>query len=220
VTGLARLGEPNADQRSWAVEQLTEVDRALAAVEDAPVKEMGGLRVAVVNNPLLAARVRPESLRTGRGDVDAVAFVAGPGRLRLIATTPGTDLSVLRDLPGLAEHLHGEAAISGSITTPRAELTWDPAEPPAPICSLLDIELFEGADPVGAGARIDRPHAERRAKGIDPTRLGPQDRATIGEALGAGATPSGDESGEEPPGLRRPAYRSGIEIQIVPPTSK
>jgi hypothetical protein len=36
-------------------------------------------------------------------DVDAVAFVAGPGRLRVVAARPGADLSAFERVPGPAQ---------------------------------------------------------------------------------------------------------------------
>jgi hypothetical protein len=217
VAELARLGVPGPEERAWAVEQLTDLDRALGALERAPVRKMGGLSVAVLGNSLLSARVRPEALCRGRTDVDAIALVAGPGRLHLVACTPANDLSVLQQVPGLVEHLR-DGAVSGSITTPRAELSWAPDDVPAPVSALLDVELFAGTGAVGTEARIRRPASDRRAKGSDSTRLAPQDRQVIREALGVpGAEDAGQDRGDTPIAeIHPPAYRSGIEIEIVP----
>jgi hypothetical protein len=229
VTGLARLVVPEPGQRTWAVEQLNMVDRAMAALEKAPVRDCEGLKVAVVDDPEFSAKVRPEALQGVRTDVDAIAFIAGPGRLRVIAARQNADLSVLNASPGLLQLLQDGGAISGSITTPRAEFSWLPDEDvPAPICALLDLELFRTARPVES-ARIERPFSERRAKGIDPSRLAPQDLQIIREALGGDgrrgmAVHATDRGTPVPvrtgaPGLsevRPPAYHTSIEIQVVP----
>lgn len=217
VTQLTRLAEPTADQRAWAVEQLGAVDRAFAALSEAPVAEMAGLSVAVLDDAALSASVRPELLRGGRSGIDAIACVAGPGRLRLVAATESTDLRCLQDVPGLCELLQEGSPLSGSITSERAELIWAPDDVPAPICALLDLDHFGGAGPLDDGARIHRPLEDRRAKGTDPAWLPVQDHPVIREALGTsnGRTVSATPRG----GVRPPAHRTSIEIGVLPPQS-
>lgn len=220
VTQLALLRVPSAEDQAWATEQMTDVRRTLAALGYAAVSEVAGLRVAVLDDSALSARVRPEVVQGRRTDVEAVGFVAGPGRLRLVATDPRTDLCVLQTIPGLTEGLE-EGTISGSITTPRAELSWPPGiTAPAPIAALVDPNLFEQAPVVDDDVRIVRPPSERRAKGTDPDRLPPQDRELIGEVLGSPVPPAGRETGGAAPAdLHPPAHRTDVEIQPVAPSS-
>ncbi len=159
----------------------------------------------------------PASANTYPERHDAVAFVAGPGRLRVVATHPGADLSVLDGIPGIVEHMQDGAGISGSITAPRAEFSWQPdGDVPATICALLDLELFRSARPPAA-ARIERPLSERRAKGIDPSRLASADLEVIREALGGQpATPPAGGGTAIGVGVRSPVHRTGIELGVVP----
>ena len=227
VTALAGLGAPSAEEQAWAAEQAAEVDRVLAALKDAPVHEIAGLTVALLHEPALAARVRPEAAQGSRTDVDVIGFVSGPGRLHLVATTPQTDLCVLQEIPGLLGSL-SEGVVSGSITPSRAEFSWRPEVTlPAPLSTLMDAALAEQATAVGEEARIVRPPSERMAKGTDPLRLAPQDRELIREVLGS---PTSDEEGDgsapdsvDPasvkPDLHPPAHRTGVEIQPIPARS-
>jgi hypothetical protein len=217
VTGLARLLATEESEGAWAVEQLEAVERARACVRNAPVQECRDLHVAVCEDPGFTATVRPEAVHGVRTDVDAVAFVAGPGRLRVVATHPGADLSVLDDVPGLVDQLQDGSGISGSITAPRAEFSWQPdGDVPTPICALLDLDLFRSARPPAA-ARIERPLSERRAKGIDRSRLAPADVDVIREALGGqpAAPPEGDLTAVRE-GVRSPAHRTSVELGVVP----
>ncbi|HEY8201931.1 MAG TPA: hypothetical protein VII47_11310, partial [Actinomycetota bacterium] len=217
VTELAQLAAPGSEEQAWAAEQITEIDRGLAVLEQAPVHEAGGLRVAVLHDSALSARVRPEVLCGRRTDVDAVGFVAGRGRLRLMAATPQTDLRALEEVPGLVQSLQA-GVVSGSVSRARAEFSWYPgAVPPAPLSSLIDLALFDGAAPV-AEARISRPPSDRRAKGSDPARLPPQDRKLISEALGSpcAGEPAGSSGGGPATTACLPAHRTGIEIELVP----
>jgi len=155
----------------------------------------------------------------GAADVDAVAFVAGPGRLRVVAARPGADLSAFDPSPGWWSTCRTGPVPRGAITASRAELSWQPGEDvPAPICALLDLDLFRSGRPDVAAARSGRPPPDRRAKGLDPGRLAPGDLEVIREALGGGAgTGPAQEGGTAPAaGIRSPAHRNGIEIGVVP----
>lgn len=65
---------------------------------------MGGLRAGSGGAILIAP------------DVDAVAFVAGPGRLRVVAARSGADLSAFERVPGPAQQ--AGTAPAASIRSP------------------------------------------------------------------------------------------------------
>lgn len=162
VDALAGLEMPRDDEARWAQEQLGLVDRTAKTIADAPVRTVGAARVATVTIRRSAAPVCVEGLAGVRDDVDAVAFLAGPGRLKVIATSPG-GLAFLDEVEGLKTDFE-QHVMAGCVTPGLAELTWTPGSVPTSAAVLVGEEAVDRARAVEAGAvaRIERPQKGRR----------------------------------------------------------
>jgi hypothetical protein len=165
---------------AWARGQLAEAQRIDAVVTQAEVRELAGARVALITDPAVPARVRPEIFRALRRDVDALAFVGGPGRLVIIATGAGRSPAFLRALSA------DPALTIGSLAASRADIVWRPGRVPESVVHLFGRRIFddiEGHPPVPESARIAHATDERIAKGLHPSRLHHGDRATLLEGI-------------------------------------
>jgi hypothetical protein len=190
---LSRCEPPAEEQKRWAYEQLVEVERAKNVVASVPVRRTGAASVAVVTDSTIPARVRPEVFRHLRPDADAIAFGAGPGRLTIVATRTGADVSSLPDLRELELDLDAPGlSMSGTLSRPRVDLAWTPEATPASIKRLLGepamTEIRDRPEP-GPVARVVRRPEERISKGLDLEALHPMDREVLRELGDAGAGP-------------------------------
>jgi len=206
VRRLAALGEPDPAEMQWAAGQIGEVSQAGEAIRQAPVRTLAGARVAVVDDQTIAAKVRLDTLAGERPDVDAVAFVSGPGRLKVIATPSGKGLGFLDALDGLEEDIEDGVQLAGSIWEGAASLSWNPEAVPAPIGALVAPELFRSTDPadIAAAGQISHDAGNRIAKGLDAASLAPEDRAILREGLSGEQGSADDEWPSDSPGQTRP----------------
>lgn len=177
VNSLASLRTPDEETLTWARALLNDVERARAAAAEAPVRSPDGLRLAVVVDPLVGPRVRCDTIRDARDDVDGIVVTAGPGRLTVVATTPEAVSHLFEEFSELASQV---------APGPLVNLAWNPKDPPKGILKLLGQELhatmLESPPPRGF-ALIDHPDSQRVAKGMDADAIPENDRAAIEEAL-------------------------------------
>lgn len=166
----------------------------------------------MVADPTVPARVRVEVLREQRHDVDALAFIAGPGRLHIVAAHPGRGLSFLNEVDGLVADIENGMQVAGSISSPRADLSWKPDETPSSMRALLgdDVVGGSGSFHIGAEARIEHDPGQRIAKGLDSSRLASEDRQILHDAL----------STEPARGQTRDPDSVGASARVGSPASK
>lgn len=176
VLSLARLETPDEQTLQWARSHLETVYGVRAAVRDAPVKAVDGVRVAIAPDPLAGARVRAEALRDVRTDVDAVIVCAGPGRMSIVTSSPSAANALYGSFSGVA------TATPGLVI----DLAWSPGRTPPEIRAVLGDEACAAAaeaPPAGQAGRIEHPAAARIAKGIDPGAIPEADRPVIAKGL-------------------------------------
>ncbi len=215
VDALAGLEMPRDDEARWAQEQLGLVDRTAKTIADAPVRTVGAARVATVTIRRSAAPVCVEGLAGVRDDVDAVAFLAGPGRLKVIATSPG-GLAFLDEVEGLKTDFE-QHVMAGCVTPGLAELTWTPGSVPTSAAVLVGEEAVDRASSRGRCGGTDRA-APEGSKRLHPARLAPEDLASLREALriepGSGEDAL-EDTGADPspsPTLQHTALRNALEL--------
>jgi hypothetical protein len=192
LASLASLESVSESESAWARSQLSEAERADALVRAAPTRSVQGTTVAVVSDPTIPARVRPEIFHSARPDADAIAFVAGPARVVFLTTHAGGHIAFLKDLEA------DERLTVGSIGGPRVDVAWRPGPLPTTIASIVGAEAFEeaGTSPgAGAVARVSHHASERIAKGLDTAQLAPDDLSVIMKGLEA----STDQDGKRTP---------------------
>jgi hypothetical protein len=136
---LAALEAPGEKEVSWATAQLVESERAETLVAGAPVREVAETRVAVVSDPAIPARLRPEVFRSARPGVDAIAF-AGSTRLIVVTTHEDGDLSFLKTVADDPE------LTSGRVGGQRADFVWRPGSLPRAVMEAFGAELFGSPD--------------------------------------------------------------------------
>jgi hypothetical protein len=165
---------------AWAREQLAEAERAESLVARAEVRHVGGTSIAVITDYTIPARVRPEIFRELRGDVDALAFVGGPGRLVIVLGRAG-------ESPVFLRKLSADPVLSiGSLAGPRIDVAWRPGRVPESVARLLGRRIFESIEaevPVTESARITHTTDERIAKGLHASRLDTGDREALLEGI-------------------------------------
>ncbi|MGH2820251.1 MAG: hypothetical protein ACRDJ5_06335 [Actinomycetota bacterium] len=180
LESLVVLRPTTVSDLAWARGQLAEAERAESLVVRAEVRDVDGVLLAVVTDPMIPARVRPETFQGLRGDVDALAFLGGPGRLVIVlerAGEPPGFLRILAEDPGLTV---------GSLAGPRTDVVWRPGTVPESVAGLFgrrDFEAIEDEPPAGESARIAHAPDERIAKGLRPARLDAGDRRAVLDGL-------------------------------------
>jgi hypothetical protein len=160
----------------WGRAQLAEVGRAETLVAGAQVRDLAGAPVALITDHTIPSRVRPEIFRQLRRDVDALAFVGGPGRLVIVHRGAGESRAFLRMLS------EDPALTVGSLTGPRTDVVWRPGSVPESVARLFGRKVFEDIEaepPVAESARIAHAADERIAKGLHASRLDAGDREAL-----------------------------------------